>query len=145
MPGCSTPPISSPARLARETGWSLSVRRSLVRTRLSAGGRWIRTIGTPYPPFDHPHSPPHRNRSFAPGTDGSNPAFSSAESVREPDFRALLSGLLVGLDDNARVVFGRRSAAIRRSNLREGAVRGNRRIDEVRRVRAADEIGRAHV
>ncbi len=34
-------------------------------------------------------------------------------------------------------MFGRRSAAIRRSNLREGAVRGNRQIDEVRRVRAA--------
>src|SRR6202030_4271510 len=58
-----------------------------VRTRLAAGGRWIRTIGTAKKTtlFGCPRSVPqfafrNKNRLFRAGTDGSNPSPSSEES-----------------------------------------------------------------
>src|SRR5260370_24681092 len=62
--------------------------RSQVRTRLAAGGRWPRTIGTPQNSLRLPRQSPtipqftFRNSLFlAPGTDGSNPSPSISQSL----------------------------------------------------------------
>ena len=52
--------------------------RNQVRNRLSAGGRWIRTIGTPQiflaaPSIPRIHLPQYKPASLATGTDGPGP------------------------------------------------------------------------
>ena len=58
---------------------------SRVRTGLAAGGRWIRTIGTPQnflaaPSIPPVHLPQYKPASLATGADGSNPSPASGES-----------------------------------------------------------------